>query len=213
MTDSTTSPKTKKRTWKNTAIEVGFLLLVIAFFRFTDQGTVVQGWLQQGLLATGIMQADVRYAEQHDQPADYNLNLTSLDGQNVHLSEFKGKVIFINYWATWCAPCLAEMPYIQALYEDVAGEDIVFITISTDEEQETAERFMERKEYTLPVYRLASRIPAMYDVSTLPTTFVISPSGNLATVHVGMANYDTKGFRRFLKDLAKQVQTMENEQV
>ena len=207
MTNTKPIPEKKKRSWKRTAVEWGFLLLIIAFFRYTDQGTVVQGWLQQGLLATGIMQADIRYAEEHDQPADYDLTLLTLDGQSVHLSEFEGKVVFINFWATWCAPCLAEMPFIQALYEDVASDDIVFVTIATDEDQEVAERFLERKGYTLPVYRVASSIPPLFDVNTLPATFVISPAGNLATVHVGMANYDTRGFRKFLKDLAKQVST------
>ncbi|MBT3449020.1 MAG: TlpA family protein disulfide reductase [Bacteroidetes Order II. Incertae sedis bacterium] len=194
--------KRPKRSWKRTALEWAGLLAVIAFFRYTDQGTVVQSWLQRGLLATGIMQADVRYAENHDEPANFNLKLTTLEGEPALLSDYRGKVIFLNFWATWCPPCLAEMPFIQSLYEDVASEDIVFVMVSTDEEVETAQRFIEAKGYTLPIYRLAGRVPAQYDVRTLPTTYVISPSGNMATVHVGMANYNTRGFRKFLKQMS-----------
>ena len=190
-----------KRSWKRTAFEWLGILAVIAFFRFTDQGTVVQSWLQRGLLATGIMQADMRYTEDHDVAANYNLQLTTLDGEPAFLGDYRGKVVFLNFWATWCAPCLAEMPFIQSLYEDVASDDIVFVMISTDEKRETAQRFIEAKGYTLPVYRLAGQVPEEYNSRTLPTTYVISPAGKLATVHVGMANYDTRGFRNFLKQM------------
>lgn len=198
MSNTEKKPKQKKRI----AYHWMVLLLVFAFFRFTDQGTVVQGWLQQAVLATGLIEADVKYAENHDTPANFNLQLTSLDGQILHLEDLRGKVIFMNFWATWCPPCLAEMPFIQSLYEDEASEDIAFLIISTDENAEIARRFIEARQYTFPVYRLTGQVPDMYNVRSLPTTFVISPQGNMATVHYGMANYNTKGFKAFLKEMA-----------
>jgi hypothetical protein len=95
------------------------------------------------------------------------------------------------------------MPYIQKLYEDVGDEGIVFITISTDEEADVARQYIEAKGYTFPVYRVDGPMPALYRSPTLPTTWVISPEGKLATVHAGMANYNTRGFKRFLRSLAK----------
>jgi len=186
-----------------TLLEWSAILLFLAFIRFTDQGTVVLGWMQQGILATGLFQADTVWAEEEAEPASYDLALRSLDGEPAHMESFRGRTIFLNLWATWCAPCLAEMPYIQKLYEDVGDEGIVFITISTDEEADVARQYIEAKGYTFPVYRVDGPMPALYRSPTLPTTWVISPEGKLATVHAGMANYNTRGFKRFLRSLAK----------
>ena len=175
------------------------MVAVFLFIRYTDQGTVVQGWLQQGLLYTGIMQADVRYAETNNVPANFDLELLSFEGEPLSLESLRGQTIFVNFWATWCAPCLAEMPFIQNLYEDLKDENIAFVLISTDDDVETAKRFVEAKGYTLPMYRYSGNVPEMYAVRSLPTTYVISPSGQMATVHFGMANYDSKGFRDFLR--------------
>ncbi|MDA0379241.1 MAG: TlpA disulfide reductase family protein [Bacteroidetes bacterium] len=205
MTSLPKEPATAKPRagWKRMALEWGGILLFLAFLRFTDPGTVVLGKMQQALLATGLFQAETAWAEEEAEPASYDLALISLDRPNrsVHLSAFEGKTIFLNLWATWCAPCLAEMPYIQRLYETMK-EEVVFVTIATDDDEEVARRFIEARGYTFPVYRVAGPMPELYRSPTLPTTWVISPGGKLATVHAGMANYDTKGFRRFLRSLS-----------
>ena len=197
-----TAEPTRNR-WMRTLLEWGAILLFLAFIRFTDQGTVVLGWMQQGILATGLFQADTVWAEEEAETASYDMALRSLDGEPAHMESFRGRTIFLSLWATWCAPCLAEMPYIQKLYEDVGDEGIVFITISTDEEADVVRQYIEAKGYTFPVYRVDGPMPALYRSPTLPTTWVISPEGKLATVHAGMANYNTRGFKRFLRSLAK----------
>ena len=199
-TEQQTKPKAG---WKRMALEWGGILLFLAFLRFTDTGTMVLGKMQQALLFTGIFQAETVWAEEKAEPASYDLYMVTLDRppRTVHLSSFEGKTVFLNLWATWCAPCLAEMPYIQRLYEDMQDE-VVFVTISTDDDPAVAQRFIEEKGYTFPVYRVAGPMPELYRSPTLPTTWVISPGGKLATVHAGMANYDTKGFRTFLRSLS-----------
>lgn len=199
---SSSSPRKAKRSWKRTGLEWGIVILFLAFLRFTDQGTVVQGWMQQGILATGLFQADTVWAEEEAEPASYDLALMSLDGEPAHMESFRGRTIFLNLWATWCAPCLAEMPYIQKLYEDVADEGIEFIAITTDDDPDVARRFIDEKGYTFPVYRVSGPMPELYRSPTLPTTWVISPEGKLATVHAGMANYNTRGFKRFIRSLS-----------
>ncbi len=196
-------PEKPKRFWKRTAIEWGFIVLFLLFIRFTDQGTVVQGWMQQAVLATGLFQAETVWAEEEALPASYDLSLESLTGgPPVSMEAFRGRTIFLNLWATWCAPCLAEMPYIQKLYEDVGDEGIEFIAIATDDDPDVARRFIEEKGYTFPVYEVSGIMPQMYRSPTLPTTWVISPEGKLATVHAGMANYNTRSFKRFLRELS-----------
>lgn len=158
--------------------------------------------MQQAILATGLFQAETVWVEDEAEPASYDLELETLGGEPVHMESFRGRTIFLNLWATWCAPCLAEMPYIQKLYEDVGDEGIEFIAIATDDDPDLARRFIEDKEYTFPVYRVVGSMPALYRSPTLPTTWVISPEGKLATVHAGMANYNTKGFKRFIRSLS-----------
>ena len=113
---------TTARRWGRTALEWGIIIALLAFLRFTDQGTVVLGWMQQGVLATGLFQADTVWAEEEAELASYELTLRPLDGEPVHMESFRGHTVFLNLWATWCAPCLAEMPYIQKLYEDLLAD-------------------------------------------------------------------------------------------
>lgn len=191
--------RSRLRTW----IEWGLIVGLFLFLQFTPQGKQVLGLLQRGVLATGLIQPDIEFAEENDLPASYDVHLETLDGEPVSLESMRGKVIFMNLWATWCAPCIAEMPYIQSLYEDVASEDIVFVMISLDESAETALRFVERRNFSFPVYRPTAALPEPYSSRTIPTTYVISADEKVATVHTGMANVDTPEFRAFLRSLTR----------
>ena len=98
---------------------------------------------------------------------NYNFYLSDENGTTVSLADFKGKTIFMNYWATWCPPCIAEMPNIQALFEDMTHTDetrqeIVFMMISLDADSKKALDFVERKGYSMPVYFPRSQKPSIY---------------------------------------------------
>ena len=123
----------------------------------------------------------------------------------MNLEDLRGKVIFMNVWATWCAPCLAEMPFIQNLFDDVSDERIAFVMVSADDVRETASAFISAKEFTFPVYHLDGRMPSPYTSNSIPTTYIISPEGRVVAIHAGMANYDSAKFRRFLLELAEGV--------
>lgn len=187
------------RTW----IEWGLVVLLFLFLQFTPQGKQVIGLMQRGILATGLIKPDIDFAERNDVPASYDVRLATLDGEPVSMEDMRGKVVFMNLWATWCAPCIAEMPYIQKLYEDVASEDIVFVMISVDVSPEKARRFVEQRGYSFPVYTPQGALPEPYSTRTIPTTYVISPEGRLATIHTGMANVNTPEFKAFLLGLAR----------
>lgn len=194
------------RKMKKNLIEYGVLATVLLTLFLTGLHTEVFGFLQRGLLATGIMNPDVREEVNAVNPveypkADFNLNLIDSKGDKVSLQQFKGKVIFINVWATWCPPCIAEMPGINKLFNDVKDEDIVFLMLSVDQDFEKAKRFNEKKGFSFEVYKLDGAIPEMYYTETIPTTFVISAEGELALRHEGMADYNTKEFKEFLESL------------
>ena len=173
------------------------LIAVGSFLYFTGLHTTVIGTLQRGILATGIMQPSL---DQKLKTASYDLLLEDLEGNQVSLSSLKGKTIFMNLWATWCAPCIAEMPDIHHLYEQMEGE-VAFVMLSRDEDEEKARNWIYRKGYGFPVYFQRSPMPVPYQTGSIPTTFVISPEGNITVTRSGMAKYDTEEFRNYLSSL------------
>lgn len=174
-------------------ISVGGLLF------FTGWYKDVASFLQRGLLETGLMQPSEL---SESRKAEYNFELIGVDDQRIHFSDFKGKTVFINLWATWCPPCIAEMPDIHDLYEKM-GDDVEFVMISVDEDQEKAKRFVDKKGFTFPVYFLPSGLPSAYETSSIPSTFVLSPNGKIVVEEHGLSKYDTEKFRTFLKDLTE----------
>lgn len=193
--------KTKKNL-REYGIIGGVLLLLFA----TGLHTEVFGFLQRGILATGLMNPDV---EQNSElamntpttKADFNMKLIDSEGTPVALSDLKGKVIFFNIWATWCPPCIAEMPGINRLYNDVDQDEVAFVMLSVDQDFQKAVEFRKKKGFDFEIYRLAGPMPAMYATNSIPTTYVIDAEGNLALTHLGMGQFDTKDFKEFLEGL------------
>lgn len=182
---------------------------LFAVVLFTDLRTPVLGTLQRGLLATGLWQAETPQLPEKT-PAvatsstGYPHNLTLLDqqGLEVSLSSLKGKVVFVNLWASWCPPCVAEMPGIHALYKKLDPKKVAFVMISLDENPAKAQSLLKRKGYTFPVYFPTDNLPAPFDSNSIPSTVILGPDGQVAARHDGMADYDTPEFKAALEKLA-----------
>ena len=180
-------------------IEWGVILSVALTLYTTGLHTDVIGTVQRGVLTTGIITPSLN--EKDLGKANYNLELESLfRGESFNLSEYKGEKVFVNFWASWCTPCIAEMPDIQALYNEV-GENVKFVMISLDKDPAKARRFMEKRGFTFPTYTPTSNIPDTYTVSNIPATYVLSPSGDIAVEKIGMAKYNTNRFKNLLEGL------------
>lgn len=188
-----------KKSYKRELIEWGVIVLVGVTLYATGWHTEVLGQLQRVVLATGIVTPDL---DEPAVPARYDFELTRADGRQVSFQEFEGKTVFLNFWATWCPPCIAEMPDIEDLYEKT-GDKVAFVMISLDEDPEKAKQFIQRKDLDLPVYFLASQLPSVYNPRSIPTTYVLSPEGRIEMTRHGMAKYDTKQFREFLLGLGE----------
>ena len=192
----------KKKPARRALIEWAVMIGIVLLLFTTGAATAIQSRLQQAILWTGLIRPTVELATDSQPDADLSVRLTTLEGEPLSLTAFEGKTVFINVWATWCAPCLAEMPNIHSLYQQVASDAIVFVMINVDEEVDVVRQFVEQKGYTFPVYRLTHPMPAVYDSAVLPTTYVIAPNGKLVTKHVGMAQYDTDAFKAYLRQLS-----------
>lgn len=188
-------------------------LAVFGVLYFTGLHTEAIGQVQRLLLATGIKQADVPDPISPANTTDLTeasstsmagagFKMRTLDGKTVSFESLKGKVIFMNIWATWCPPCIAEMPNIQRLYDKVGSDKIAFVMLSVDEGGvEKVQKFIDKKGYTLPVYLPMSQLPQEFYSNAIPTTFIISPDGKIVAKQEGMAEYDTKEVRDFLQSM------------
>lgn len=129
----------------------------------------------------------------------YNWSLETLDGGKANLSSSEGKVIFINFWATWCAPCVAEMPSLQNLYSDYKDKvDFYFVSMETPGK---VDAFMEKKGYDFPVYIPKQQVPKAIESYSLPTTYVISKNGKIAIDKSGAADWDSEKTKGLLDGL------------
>ena len=119
-----------------------------------------------------------------------------------NMEDLKGKVVFMNFWATWCPPCIAEMPSIQKLYDKVKDDkDIVILTVEVEGKRDKVAKFMERKKLSLPVVYPNSSIPTEFFNGSLPTTIILDKKGNIAHTTTGMADYSGQDIVDFLNEL------------
>ena len=185
--------------WKREIAEWAAILLFFFLLYITGLHTTVIGSLQRIILETGIFKA--KTLEEPIQIRE-DLLLADLNGLPVGtLSEFRGKVVFLNIWATWCPPCVAEMPDLQRLYDRVQNEHLVYIFLSSDEDPETVRHFMGKRDLKLPVYFPASPLPYSLRTRVIPSTFIIDHEGRIVMQKEGMAKYNTRSFRSALKEL------------
>lgn len=198
--ESVTYGQAIKKELKSWAIIGGVFVLLF----LTGLHRPIISSVQQLVLWTGLMKPEINLPAEEQLPADYNFELVTLDGKPVSLSEFKGKPVFMNFWATWCPPCVAEMPNIHNLYKKIDPDKIAFVMVSLDNDPKTAAKFMEQKGYTFPVYMISGSRPQVYSSQTIPTTYIISASGKIAAKRQGLASYDTDEFREFLTGLTNQ---------
>ena len=131
--------------------------------------------------------------------ADYNWVLEKNNRDRTEFSQFEGKVVLVNFWATWCPPCIAEMPSFQELYKDYKDE-VVFLFVSSEDHQ-TVRGFLDRKNYSLPAYRPLNNAPDPLNGKVLPTTFLIGKNGEIAINKVGAADWNSEAVRSTIDNL------------
>ena len=125
--------------------------------------------------------------------------LKSGDDVLLHFKDTKGKVVFVNFWATWCPPCIAEMPSLQALYNDY--KDKVVFVFSTTDDSETVKEFKEKHGFNFLVYKPSRNVPSELETSSIPRTFIINKQGEIVVDKSGAVDWNSDKVRHQLDQL------------
>ena len=132
-------------------------------------------------------------------PIEKRIKLTDLEGNRVPLSAFAGKTVFVNFWASWCKPCIKEMPSISAANETLAGDDFVFLIV-TDDAVDKIKKFKAKHDFSFTYYHL--EIPAYeLDLKALPTTMVLNKEGKVVFNEVGARDWNSDESLALLRGL------------
>jgi thiol-disulfide isomerase/thioredoxin len=180
-------------------------IVIILILRYTGLLAGMSELTGSVMMKTGVMDAGVEKVLKKES-FDYNFSIKDMKGNKVDFNQYKGKVVFLNLWATWCGPCRFEMPSIQNLQTSLKdNNDIAFVMLSLDrdEHQSKVINYIHDKEFTFPVFMPTGNLTNQLAVPSIPTTFVIGKDGTIASKKVGTANYDTDKFRKFLKELTQ----------
>ncbi|MDB5145675.1 MAG: TlpA family protein disulfide reductase [Mucilaginibacter sp.] len=128
------------------------------------------------------------------------------DGKVIDLQQQKGKVVFINFWAAWCPPCLAELPLINDLYLKVKdNSNIIFLAVDVDNNLSRSSQLLQKNGYRFSAYGgKLNGLPSQFYSGIIPTTLVIDKKGFVVFNHVDRANYADEKFAEYIIGLSKQ---------
>lgn len=130
--------------------------------------------------------------------------IMTLDGKTSKLSDFNGKLIMLNLWATWCPPCRAEMPSMQKLYDDFKNKDFVIMAVSQGEDLNTVKKFLKSNNYSFPIFiDKNNEIARAYSTGSIPTTYLIDKEGFLIAQFIGGRDWNSKESIDLMNELLK----------
>ncbi len=130
-----------------------------------------------------------------------NFSLKMSDGKTIELKKLQGRVVVVNFWATWCGPCKAEIPGFLEVYQQYKSKGLEIVGISLDQEGwKPVKPFIDRYKITYPVVVGDAKLAEAYGgIDAIPTTFIVDKKGNIAKRHIGYM--DKKTFEDLIKDL------------
>ena len=198
--------KERLRKWKETrsgwqkATDILFWLLLVLL--------IIPG--PRKVIATGVNKAFLQMKtpgmlQEENQETisdlDYGWVLAWDQNEPFYFSNTRDEVVFLNFWATWCPPCVAEMPEIQSLY-DKWGDQVVFMLV-TNENPEVVKAFMDKHGYKIPVFYNGPGMPRVLEHTSLPTTFILSRDGTIKSKKKGAAKWDSKATEKIFEELLR----------
>ncbi|EGV45111.1 TlpA family protein disulfide reductase [Bizionia argentinensis JUB59] len=172
-------------------------VIVIGLMIIPQTRQPIQVFLQKGLAM--ISPSEISVDKRETLKSYDNWNLVDSKGNAFDFKQAEGKVVFINFWATWCPPCIAEMPSIDELYADYK-DDVIFLLVS-NEKAETISGFQSKNEFNFEFYQSVTNAPAQFQTNSIPQTYLIDKQGSIVMDKSGAANWNSDKVRKVLDDL------------
>ena len=166
-------------------------IVIIAVMIIPQTRTPIQVLLNKGIALFG---PSIESENNRATLTDYNWELKENSSQEVvNFYTAKGEIVVINFWATWCPPCIAEMPSLHKLHDDY--KDKVTFYFVSNEKPEAISAFLKKHDYSFKVHEPLTKYPEAFDVSSIPRTFLIDKQGNIVIDKTGAANWNSNKVR------------------
>ena len=180
-------------------VALSVLLLIVFSHAFgADEGAPSPSELQEQLMGLGF-----RIFKEPVEAPDFEL--VDLEGTRVSLATYRGKLVFLNFWATWCPPCRAEMPSMQELYDNLGGESFEVVAVDLQESNKTVQGFIDEFGFTFSILLdETGRTAAQYGARSIPTTYLIDAEGRAIGFLVGSRSWDGEMIESLFRNIIDQ---------
>ena len=156
------------------------------------------------ILAVAALSSATLQAEEMNKPAP-NFTLKSNSGKNLKLSESRGEVILLNFWASWCGPCRQEMPLLDSLHNKYKGLGFKVMGVNVEENSKEAIKILNEIKVSFPVvFDTSNKVSELYNVSAMPSTVLIDRDGKMRYLHKGYKPGDEATYKQWVKKLIKE---------
>ena len=183
--------------WKKGWVKNVLFLAILGMLFFTNVGEWIR--IQITSVTLSFPENEIIISDTAQDIHQFPLQLKNANGDEFLLRENKGKPLFINFWATWCVPCLAEFSSLEQFKSNFPEVEFMFITA---ENQAVYDHYLSKTSHDLPFYRQLSSIPSELSHGAIPATFLISAEGKILYQHIGGADWDNEAtieeFRKLL---------------
>jgi cytochrome c biogenesis protein CcmG/thiol:disulfide interchange protein DsbE len=179
---------------------LAFLLILLLYISFMDKREEERGHLssvaEKSLKGKVPGEENKKLLEEATKKLS-ELNFLTLDGKEVKLSDYKGKVVLVNFWASWCPPCKEEMPILEKVYQKYNDKNFLILAVNMDTSEGAMKEFLEKNRYSFPIVRIKGE--AGLNIPGLPTSYLVDKDGSVKKIKLGV-------YRELEEDLSKLLQ-------
>ncbi len=183
---------------KNISVKNILLFIIIVLLIIPQTRQQIQIVLNKGM---AMISPSIENTGRSVQISSYDWELKDLNGNVFNLNNSKGRVVLINIWATWCPPCIAEMPSLNNLNNDY--KDKIDIILVSNEDQKVIKTFLDKNNYNFEVFTPIKQAPKTFTVNSIPRTFLIDKKGDIIIDESGAANWNSSKVRQTIDNLLK----------
>lgn len=161
-----------------------------------------KSWVLKQVVSTGLFKAEIKKDSNKNLTEAAPFSFTDASGKTATTADLKGKVVFVNFWASWCPPCRAEMPSLENLYQKFkTDERVVFLFMNEDNDRNKAVQYLQKNNFSIPLLYATGNVSSEIFSGSLPTTVILDKEGKIVLRHTGMARYNSEDFINQLRGL------------